>query len=146
MEINFFKEQFSFLSNFYQSDITIDGKKWRTVEHYYQAMKTKDIKLQEKIRSLKHPGEAKKYGRKIELRHNWEKVKNKIMREALKAKFNQNKNLQKLLLKTYPDYLIEGNYWHDNTWGICYCKKCENIKGENRLGKLLMKIRNDFIK
>lgn len=68
------------------------------------------------------------------------------MKKALLAKFKQNISLKELLLETNDCYLIEGNYWHDNIWGICYCKKCENIKGENRLGKLLMKIRNNFIK
>jgi hypothetical protein len=40
--------------------------------------------------------------------------------------------------------LIEGNWWHDNFYGSCTCNKCVN-KGENNLGKILMKIREELL-
>lgn len=61
-EIKEFSNQYRFLSNFYPSPFTIDDRSWKTVEHYYQAMKSIDIHEQEKIRKLKSPGEAKRYG------------------------------------------------------------------------------------
>lgn len=54
------------------------------------------------------------------------------------------KILKKKLLETGDAELIEGNYWHDNTWGQCYCPRCKNKIGENHLGKLLMKIRESL--
>jgi len=32
--------------------------------------------------------------------------------------------------------------WHDNYWGNCYCFKCKDIKGVNKLGEPLMDIRS----
>lgn len=65
------------------------------------------------------------------------------MEEILKCKFS-NENLEKKLLATGDTELIEGNYWHDNFWGQCYCSRCKYIIGHNHLGKLLVKIRNDL--
>jgi predicted NAD-dependent protein-ADP-ribosyltransferase YbiA (DUF1768 family) len=59
------------------------------------------------------------------------------MKQLLKLKFN-NPDLQQKLIATYPEELIEGNYWHDTYWGVC-----EGV-GENHLGKLLMEIRNEL--
>ena len=67
------------------------------------------------------------------------------MWEGLNYKFKQNNDLAELLLKTKYLKLVEGNKWHDNYWGQCYCYKCSNIKGYNILGIMLMKIRKNFI-
>jgi len=84
-------------------------------------------------------------GRKITLRDDWENIKNNVMYSILFAKFNQNKNLMDKLMKTYPSVLIEGNYWHDDYWGDCYCHKHRYVRGNNILGKMLMKLREEFI-
>ena len=91
-----------------------------------------------------NPSVSKKLGRKIALRDDWEDVKTKIMYEICYAKFSQNPNLKNKLLATGDEYLEEGTYWHDNYWGNCYCEKCKDIKGENKLGVILMKIRKDL--
>ena len=130
-----------FLSNFALSDITYNGVLYPTVEHAYQASKTLDLKERCGIASLTTPSMAKHAGKKVKLRDDWDKIKLNIMEELISLKF-EIPNLHKRLQETFPKELIEGNYWHDTFWGVC------NGKGQNHLGKLLMKIRqrNDFIR
>jgi predicted NAD-dependent protein-ADP-ribosyltransferase YbiA (DUF1768 family) len=66
------------------------------------------------------------------------------MERILKKKF-KNVNLRSKLISCDID-IIEHNYWHDNYYGDCTCKKCNSITGQNHLGKILMKIRRDLIK
>ena len=57
----------------------------------------------------------------------------------------ENETLKERLLATGDEYLEEGTTgWHDNIWGNCSCEKCKNIPGENRLGKILMRIREEL--
>jgi ribA/ribD-fused uncharacterized protein len=88
--------------------------------------------------------QAKLRGRHITLREDWEAVKDKVMYDIVKDKFTRNLNLKTLLLTTNNDVLIEGNWWHDNYWGDCYCEKCKDIKGANRLGEILMQVREEL--
>ena len=118
------------------------GKNYETVEHYFQSMKTLDLNFREKIRICGHPRFAKKFGRQLHLRDNWEQIKYSVMKNAVSAKFEQNKTLASLLKRTFPDELIEGNTWHDNIWGNCKCEKCKHIEGQNLLGKILMEVRD----
>ena len=64
------------------------------------------------------------------------------MLEALRTKFSI-KGLKEKLLATGDEELVEGNFWHDNFWGVCSCSKCGN-KGQNKLGKLLMQVREEI--
>ncbi len=66
------------------------------------------------------------------------------MYKVLKAKFTQNPMLGLYLRETANHLLEEGNYWHDNYWGVCYCQQCKNIEGYNGLGKTLMKLRDEL--
>lgn len=133
--INRFVDEYEFLSNFYPSPIYDDtGKEYPTVEHYFQAMKTFDPQKRELIRSAESPGKAKRIGRLIQLREDWEERKLDIMEKALIQKF-QIPKLREKLLATGNEELVEGNFWNDIYWGVC------KGEGENHLGKLLMNIR-----
>ena len=133
--INRFIDEYEFLSNFYPSPIYDDaGKEYPTVEHYFQAMKTLDSKKRELIRLAESPGKAKRIGRLVQFREDWEDRKLDIMEKALIQKF-QIPELREKLLATGDEELVEGNFWNDTYWGVCK----EN--GENHLGKLLMSIR-----
>lgn len=66
------------------------------------------------------------------------------MYSIVKDKFSRNTNLKKLLLDTKDAYLIEGNWWHDNYWGDCYCPKCSKTLGKNMLGTILMRVREEL--
>jgi len=142
--ITSFKKNHFFLSNFYLCNIEIDNIIWPSAEHIYQACKTKDLKIREKIRLLKTAAETKKMGKTIILRSDWNKVKLNSMCIILNLKFTQNLKLGILLINTGDSELIEGNYWHDNYWGSCNCPKCRSITGQNILGQLLMKIRHNI--
>lgn len=133
-----FQGQYRWLSNFWSSPMMIDGYLWPTAEHYYQAMKTSSLRHQERIRKLPRPGMAKRYGKNVLLRNDWQKVKDIIMLTALRAKFVQNPELKQKLLDTGDTQLIEGNRWGDIYWGVC------NGKGQNKLGKLLMQVRQEL--
>ena len=142
--IDEFKDNFEFLSNFYISPLQWDGYSWLTVEHIYQAVKTFDLAERQSIRRASTCKEAKYLGYKVLLRPDWEKVKFNIMYELIRLKFFPGTDLAKKLLATGQEILIEGNYWHDNTWGNCYCKKCKDIEGGNNLGFILMLVRKEL--
>ena len=138
-----FDGQYAFLSNFYPSPFVHDGIAYPTNEHFFQAMKTLDIDERKKIAAAETPGLAKRMGRKVQLRSDWEKVKVYYMELGLRLKF-ANKTLAKKLIDTGDEELIEGNWWHDNTWGSCHCDACFNTPGRNMLGMLLMELRKEL--
>ena len=142
--IDKFENKYAFLSNYYYSPITEEGITYPTVEHYFQAHKTKNADEMRKIAAAFTPGAAKSLGRQVRLRGDWEEVKDEIMEQGLKLKF-RNRKLAEALLATGDAELIEGNTWCDNIWGNCTCPKCAKTPGENRLGKLLMEIRSNKV-
>jgi len=144
--IKSFKNKNSFLSNFYNSKFFYKKIEYKTNEHAFQAAKTLNITEQKIIIEAKTPGKAKSLGKKVSLRTDWEKVKHSIMKDIILCKFNCNHELKQMLIDTGTQELIEGNMWHDNTWGDCQCYRCKNINGQNLLGKILMEVRNILIK
>ncbi len=134
---NFHVDEYRFLSNFYPCEVEFDGEVYRTVEHAFVAAKTLDKCIRDDIRFLSQPGKAKRFGKKIELRPDWDEIKLNIMEELLRKKFSQP-YFRDLLSNTGDDIIIEGNNWNDTYWGVC------RGVGKNNLGKLLMKIRSDI--
>ncbi len=141
--INRFKDDYLFLSNFYISPFIYKNKRFLSSEHAYNYYKTFDRKERKNIILSPSPRMAKQLGRRCSLRNDWEEVKDKVMYSVVKAKFS-NPELKELLLSTGEEKLEEGNYWHDNYWGCCKCNECINIKGKNKLGKILMRIRSNY--
>jgi ribA/ribD-fused uncharacterized protein len=141
LQINEFRGEYRFLSNFYPCALSYKGEDWPTVEHAYQAAKTIDPIVQQYIKQSASPGQAKQRGRsaKWNLTPNWDKKKLDIMTDLVTRKFTQNVELMRLLLGTQGHELIEGNKWGDTYWGVC------NGEGENHLGKILMNIRDNYI-
>lgn len=137
--LGFFGE-FRFLSNFYPSRIQLGEVSFLNAEAAFQAQKSTDLNVQTKFSKLE-PGPAKSLGRKITLRKDWEEVKTSIMEEVVRAKFTQNPELSKLLLATRQKSLVEVNHWNDRCWG-----QDLTGRGENRLGKILEKIREELTK
>ena len=146
-QIMMFRDELDFLSNFFVWPIVYDGREWRSSEHAYQAMKSLDPEVRERIANAKTPGKAKRLGKTVEdggiitFRTDWKDVRVGIMHCILEAKFS-HPELEKMLLDTGDRKLVEGNYWHDNFFGSCFCERC-GYRGENKLGKLLMQIRED---
>lgn len=141
MITNFHGDYF-FLSNFYPFVFTYNRLLYFSTEAAYQAQKTTDMKKREAIAAMMNPAHAKRAGRYLELRPNWEQIKVPIMREILEIKF-ADPILRKKLLDTGDEFLIEGNTWGDKFWGAVLNKSGE-WQGQNWLGKLLMQIRQQI--
>jgi len=138
--INQFKYEYSFLSNFFPCIILQDGYEYSSVEHAFQATKACSLLDRELIRNAKTPKESKYLGHKIQIRRDWDKIKNNIMIELVRKKF-MYQPLKSKLINTNDEFIEEGNYWHDNHFGNCKCPKCALIVGENVLGNILMQVR-----
>jgi ribA/ribD-fused uncharacterized protein len=132
---------FQFLSNFYPAPIKMKGLIYPTVEHAFQAAKTLDDAEREWVRQCKAPGQAKRMGKKVTLREDWDEIKVEAMYQMVRMKF-RIPVLRKLLLNTGEAKLIEGNTWHDNFWGDCKCGNCKN-RGRNQLGMILERVRKE---
>lgn len=138
-----FRGDYFFLSNFYPVPGGIHG--YPTVEHAYVAAKTTDRELRERIKACPTPAAAKKLGKTIPLRPDWEAIRLEVMEYLLRQKFSRPE-LRELLLATGDTPLVEENLWHDNFWGNCVCRKCTVIPGQNHLGRLLMQVRDELRK
>jgi N-glycosidase YbiA len=137
MTIRQFTREYTFLSNFSRSIIEWQGHTFPTVEHAYQWEKMAHPEDRARVLKAKTPGDAKRMGRRGIMRPGWDRVKDNIMLQLLRYKFQQPLRA-KMLLETGDEELQEGNNWGDYYWGIC------NGFGENRLGKLLMQVRAEL--
>jgi len=125
------------LSNFYEAPFRIGSFIFPTVEHFYQAMKSEDMYERLDIIMADTPAEAKKLGRSIRsFREGWPSRRNAYMWKALKEKFSQNDKLKEYLLGTGDAFLVE-NSPYDDYWG-----RGRNWDGKNRMGEMLMKLRD----
>ena len=136
--ITSFENEFAFLSNFYHSPIVYEGIKYPTVEAAFQAAKTFNEIEKKTIAAAATPGQAKRLGRRVSLRPDWEQVKDSVMEELVRLKFTSSPTLAIQLWSTGDRELVEGNWWNDTYWGVC------NGVGRNQLGKTLMKIRTEL--
>lgn len=129
-------------SNFSRHPIFLDGERWLTTEHYFQAQKfaghPEHVKA---VQEADRPGEAARRGRdrRRPLRDDWEEVKDDVMRQAVLAKFTQHPDLRELLLSTGNAELVE-DAAHDDYWG---CGK--DGSGKNMLGIILMEVRDHLM-
>ena len=133
-----FSGKWRFLSNFHPSPVEFEGIAFPTVEHAFQAAKTFDFAAREEVAKETTPGRAKRAGRRLALRPDWEQVKFGVMKTLVTAKFVGHPDLARQLLSTGDRQLEEGNSWRDLVWGKC------NGVGENHLGRILMEIRTEI--
>ena len=127
-------------SNFSRHGIEIDGKWWKTTEHYFQAQKFDHPEYQELIRQAPDPKQAAQLGRsrKIPIRNDWEQTMDSVMHRAVKKKFETHRTLQKLLLGTGTKVIVE-NAPGDYYWGCG-----ADGSGKNRLGSILCQVRDEL--
>lgn len=135
--IDNFRDAYAFLSNFYDVPVEYNGLCFCNSEAAFQAQKTVDETERVQFTNL-DASNAKRLGRIISLRDDWERVKIQVMYEVCYAKFTQNPRLAKWLIETGDEILVEGNTWNDKFWGVC------NGEGANNLGKILMAIRTEL--
>ena len=141
-QINEFRGDYAFLSNFYPAPVsyssTSSGEIIICNSKFHEEAAASRFEIQDvqfcDFR-MHNPSDAKKLGRDLTLRPDWEKVKVRLMYEICMCKFMQNPELRDKLLATGESTLIEGNNWGDYFWG-----KVNNC-GENQLGIILMDVR-----
>lgn len=124
-----FRNEYGFLSNMAPSPVTLKGVTFPSVENAFQAMKTLDPEDWARFARLT-PAQAKRAGRTLPLRKDWEDVKLLVMQECLKRKFADPALMRKL--RGIPGHIQEDNSWGDTFWGVC------RGRGRNELGRLLM--------
>ncbi|MCE9547193.1 MAG: NADAR family protein [Planctomycetia bacterium] len=142
MAIHFYStgDEYGEFSNFAAFPFTLDGKRWPTSEHYFQALKFADEDYREKIRLAKSPMIAARLGRsrKVTIRRDWESAKIDVMRRAVRAKFAAHQELRALLLATGEEAIVE-DAARDDFWG------CGSTgSGKNWLGRILMEVRAEL--
>ena len=134
-KINSFRGEYYFLSNFYEVPVTYDGITYENNEAAFQAQKCVDPKDRLSFSKI-NPSEAKKLGRHVSLRKDWEDIKVSLMENIILAKFEQHPDLAQKLLLTGDQFLEEGNTWGDHIWGTV------DGQGRNLLGYILMHTRD----
>ena len=92
------------------------------------------------------PRLAKKLGRSCEVRPHFFEQRVLLMRNLVLRKALDHAEFVDWLLESGDEDIEEGNWWHDNFWGRCFCSVCEK-KGDsqtaaNVLGKILMTVRD----
>lgn len=138
MTITRFRGRHGFLSNFYEADVKFEGVIYPTAEHAFQAAKSEHAEVRERIRQAGSPGHAKKLGRRVALRPDWEEVKYEVMLACLRSKFERHSGLREQLVATGTEKIVEENTWGDREWGVV------DGVGENKLGKALMQVREEL--
>ena len=142
--IGFYTREFYCLDNFSAFAFIYEGIRFHTVEHAYQAYKFKDtspVVFNEIVNSFS-ADEARRIAHRNEDKVvlNWDDIKVNLMEKFLRAKLEQNPQVKKKLMET-ENYLICEDSPVDDFWGIG-----EDKKGQNQLGKLWMKLREELQK
>ena len=132
----YFRDEYWFLSNMYPCSIKTSIGTFTCVESAFQSQK--DVTRSKEF--LKLDGKQAKYlGRQVNLRPDWTDTKLELMYKIVKAKFVQHPDLAEKLI-AIKEPIVETNYWKDYYWGVCYGV------GENNLGKILMRVRDELSK
>lgn len=135
--IDSFSGDFRWLSNFAEAPVMLDGWEYPTTEHAYQAAKTVDFNEREAVLACETPGRAKRMGRKITMRPDWDEVKEAVMLDLTRQKYTLPEYRERLLA-TGNREIVEGNTWGDTFWGVC------KGVGKNKLGRILMQVRDEI--
>lgn len=138
--IGWFRGRYGFLSNFHEHPVKMDDGVYPNAEAAFQSRKSEDSEYRAKLRAVSFARDAKALGRRVDLRPDWDSIKDDAMRETVRAKFADD-SLARMLLETGGCVLIEGNRHGDAYWGVPF-----GSKGRNRLGEILMEVREELRK
>jgi ribA/ribD-fused uncharacterized protein len=144
-QILFYESQHYYLSNFSAFAVRVRRETWMTVEHAYQARKFPigiALSARQSIFRAMSAHDAKQVAKanKHLVRAGWDEIKLKVMEELIRLKFDQHEFVRKMLLSTGDAELVEDSP-KDSFWG-----RGPDWKGQNHLGRLWMKIRDEMQK
>lgn len=131
---------YSEFSNFDPVEFIFDNRKFKNSEAAFQYGKYRPGEETDALCTVSG-AVAKRLGRQIHIRPDWDDMRYCRMKDVLLAKFSQSEKHKQLLLSTGNQWLVELTSWHDNTWGICECARCKKKLSENMLGLALMEVR-----
>lgn len=138
-----FQGEYRWISNFWRAPgITAYGIPCPTTEHAFVIAKIPPdapdrMQLAREIAAMERPGDAKKRGREIALREDWEQVKAEMMASLLARKFAPGTRLARQLAETGARPIVELNTWGDRTWGMILLADGDTLEGHNLMGRLL---------
>jgi len=135
-------KEYKEFTTYFPVNLAINDKVWPSVEHYFQAMKFPDnAEFQERLRLTDKPAEVKRLAKTMEQtqRPDWNTYRDEVMYIALKEKFSGTHPELKAKLLSTGNAIIRDGSPQDNYWGIGRSKK-----GKNRLGVLIMKVRDEL--
>jgi ribA/ribD-fused uncharacterized protein len=130
-----FRGDYRWLSNFYIHD----EENQLAVEHHYLAAKTTNVHDYRAIITAGSPANAKKISKTLPVRYDWDEVKLTVMEHLIREKFGMSLWLERKLRETEGALIVEGNTWGDKFWGVC------DGEGENHLGKIIMRVRDEWL-
>ncbi len=133
-------DEYGCFANTSSHGFTMDGRYWRSVEHYYQAHKFADAAWTERVRQARTVREARALGqsRKVPIRPDWESARDQVMVTAVRAKIDAHAEVRQQLLDTGEETLVEASPY-DHYWGCG-----ADGSGANKLGQILMQIRSEL--
>merc|ERR1719238_455755 len=118
------------------------GRFYLTTEHFYQASKylNTDPDFAEHIRLASTTEQAKKLAKSADhpSSDDWDQIKDRVMEKALQHKVMKHEKLKELLLSIPSEEIIYDS--QNDYWGVG-----ENGSGENKLGKLLVGIKEQIL-
>jgi len=144
------QDEYEFLRNDFSAEVQFNGITFPTVEHAFQAAKSQDLNAKLKFtEEFLTPREAKEMGRTLDLRPDWDEVRDVIMMILVRVKFFDNEDLGTKLLETGTANLVMGFSTpskYDAYWGalITECDSNPIVDGDNRLGRILMDVRQEL--
>lgn len=133
--------KYRFLANEIACMISYENESYPSVAHAFHAAKTLDLTIRAKIKKATRFYEVRQLGRDANPRPDWKEVRLSIMEDLLRQKFNYPE-FKKVLLSTGNEILINGNSRGETFWGAIRVE--HKWVGENNLGKLLTKIREEL--
>lgn len=139
--INFIETRLQDLAPFSAHEVEMDGVVYKTAEHAYQALRVVPA-ARPAIIAAKSPMDAWRAGQKCkeagQMIEGYDKYA--IMEEIFCAKLEQHKDVQEVLRLTGNRELLKV-YDTDYYWGTG-----ADGSGENQMGKIWMKLRDEFQK
>lgn len=155
-QFTFFWSNKSPFSNWYRAEFEVENIRFNCSEQYMMYQKAilfDDQETAQKVLSTTNPGKQKAFGRQVKNfnQETWDNNCKQIVYDANYAKFTQNENLLKALLKTKHTTLVEASPV-DFIWGIGLAEDDPRAldknqwRGKNWLGEILTQLREDLIK